>query len=126
MGRRAKTGNGLATSRGTASGEVRPEAFELSPDLGDGRDQAQRLELAVWTTSFPSVNSTPRMCFGNRLWPSRWREGSFASLRRAARLRRMSAMPSIATESVRRSEPTRMGWTGRAPAPNHSEDEWGA
>ena len=35
------------------------------------------------------------------------RGGSFASLRRAARLRRMSAMPSIATESVRRNEPTR-------------------
>ena len=33
--------------------------------------------------------------------------GSFASLRRAARLRRMSAMPSIATEFVRRNEPTR-------------------
>ena len=30
-----------------------------------------------------------------------------ASLRRAARLRRVSAMPSIATESVRRDEPTR-------------------
>jgi hypothetical protein len=36
-----------------------------------------------------------------------FRKGSFASLRRAARLRRMSAMPSIATESVRRNEPTR-------------------
>src|SRR6476619_265537 len=35
------------------------------------------------------------------------RGGSFASLRRAARLRRMSAMPSMATESVRRNEPTR-------------------
>jgi hypothetical protein len=33
--------------------------------------------------------------------------GSFASLRRAARLRRMSAMPLIATESVRRNEPKR-------------------
>ena len=32
--------------------------------------------------------------------------GSFASLRRAARLRRMSAMPSMATESARRNEPT--------------------
>jgi len=32
--------------------------------------------------------------------------GSFASLRRAATLRRMSAMPSIATESVRHNEPT--------------------
>src|SRR4029077_17673486 len=38
---------------------------------------------------------------------------SFASLRRAARLRRMSAMPSIATESVRRNEPTRWAITGR-------------
>ena len=35
------------------------------------------------------------------------RVGSFASLQRAARLRRMSAMPSMATESVRRNEPTR-------------------
>ena len=33
----------------------------------------------------------------------------------------MSAMPSMATKSVRRNELTRMGWTGRAPAPNHSE-----
>src|SRR6476659_10107680 len=37
----------------------------------------------------------------------------------------MSAMPSIATGSVRRNEPTRMGWTGRAPAPNRSEDDRG-
>src|SRR4029077_7573044 len=36
---------------------------------------------------------------------------SFASLRRVARLRRMSAMPSIATETVRRNEPTR--WARR-------------
>ena len=39
--------------------------------------------------------------------PAHDRSGSFASLRRAARLRRMSAMPSMATESVRRNEPTR-------------------
>ena len=37
----------------------------------------------------------------------------------------MSAMPSMATESVRRNEQTRMGWTGRAPAPNRSEDDRG-
>ena len=41
------------------------------------------------------------------------RSGSFASLRQAARLRRMSAMPSIATESVRRNEPTRRANNGR-------------
>ena len=45
-----------------------------------------------------------------RRWPYD-RSGSFASLRQAARLRRMSAMPSMATEFVRRNEPTRMGPT---------------
>src|SRR4029077_10909525 len=38
--------------------------------------------------------------------------GSFASLRQAARLRRMSAMPSMATKSVRRNEPTPCAMTG--------------
>src|SRR6476661_4197623 len=44
--------------------------------------------------------------------PAHDRFGSFASLRRAARLRRMSAMLSMATESVRRNEPTRCAGSG--------------
>ena len=55
--------------------------------------------------------------------PAYDRFGSFASLRRAARLRRMSAMTSMATEFCA-NEPTRMGWTGRGPAPNRSKATW--
>src|SRR5262249_17497673 len=39
--------------------------------------------------------------------------GSVASLPQAARLRGMSAMPSIATESLHRNEPTQRAITGR-------------
>src|SRR6476660_8639644 len=53
------------------------------------------------------------------------RVGSFASLRRVARLRECPLCIQLATETVRRNEPTRMGWTGRAPAPNRSEDDRG-
>ena len=31
-----------------------------------------------------------------------------------------------ATELLRRREMSRMGWTGRAPAPNGSQSAWGA
>ena len=44
-------------------------AEELSLNLGDVRDQAAA--ACGLTTSIPSANFTPRMTFGNWLWPSR-------------------------------------------------------
>ena len=68
---------------------------------GAGKDKLKRFSIAPGRQL-----STETL----RRWPYD-RSGSFASLRQAARLRRMSAMPSMATESVRRNEPTRMGPT---------------
>src|ERR1700674_711063 len=47
---------------------------ELSPNLGDGRGQAVAALGFGLTTSIPSVNLTPRIIFGNWLWPSRRRQ----------------------------------------------------
>ena len=37
----------------------------------------------------------------------------------------MSAIPSVATKELQRRDWSRMGWTGRAPAPDGSESTWG-
>jgi len=37
----------------------------LSPNFGDGRDQAAAAWACSLTTSIPSVNLTPRIIFGN-------------------------------------------------------------
>src|SRR5436190_21373441 len=47
---------------------------ELSLNLGDGRGPAAAAWAFGLTTSIPSVNLTPRIIFGNRLWPSRRRQ----------------------------------------------------
>jgi hypothetical protein len=59
---------------------------ELSPNLGDGRGQAAARAFDL-TTSIPSANLTPRMSFGNWLWPSERRQllsAAFASLKMAS------------------------------------------
>src|SRR6202047_2018703 len=48
--------------------------LELSLNLGDGRGQAAAAGAFGLTTSIPSVNLTPRVIFGNWLWPSRRRQ----------------------------------------------------
>src|ERR1700704_2083732 len=47
---------------------------EVSPNFGDGRDQAAAAWAFDLTTSIPSVNFTPMMSFGNWLWPSSRRQ----------------------------------------------------
>ena len=43
-------------------------------EFGDGRGQAAAAGACVLTTSTPSANFTPRMIFGNWLWPLRRRQ----------------------------------------------------
>src|ERR1700731_3872080 len=47
---------------------------ELSLKFGGGRGQAAATWACGLTTSIPSVNLTPRIIFGNWLWPSRRRQ----------------------------------------------------
>src|SRR6478735_5344962 len=51
--------------------------------------------------------------------------GSFATDRSSANAQAMSAPSPIATRMLRLPEMSRMGWTGRAPAPNGSQSSWG-
>src|SRR5437764_14964548 len=51
-----------------------PFLLELSPNLGDGSNQAAATWACDLTTSIPSVNFIPRMIFGNWLWPLRRRQ----------------------------------------------------
>src|SRR5262245_725142 len=48
--------------------------LELSPNFGDGRDQAAAVWACDLTTSIPSLNFIPRTIFGNWLWPLRRRQ----------------------------------------------------
>src|SRR5271169_5071662 len=57
---------------------LRSVSVELSPNFGDGlKDQAAALAwgpVEFPMTSIPSVNFTPRISFGNWLWPSMRRQ----------------------------------------------------
>jgi hypothetical protein len=67
-----------ATGRSKFEGVIPDAPSEL---LGDEFQNLRTLAIDVHlTTSIPSVNFTPRMTFGNWLWPSRRRQLFFSGL----------------------------------------------
>ena len=87
---------------GTSRRRRRSLPFRRQRSRNGGRSSRRRASKASESSDSTSTNFVLLRVPGDDE-----RFGSFASLRRAARLRRMSAMPSIATESVRLNEPTR-------------------